>query len=228
MYTLHQNLTELYQQYSAAFDTPSFTSADLPLGPEHTPPQEDPRPRTPPTPLIRPRRVPRLPRHFADFEVELPALGYRQPPAAPSPAQALEPVIILGEPLDDDVDDEGFNSIQSSLKLAIEKIEKYMELMDNTPAYWASMILLPDCRIRWVERFFERDPVKVASIKANFKQFFEQQYPPTAVANAEPQPHVAPAQAANARVLDMASLILRMSLSTKMKCGYTSLRRCCR
>ena len=75
-YTLHQNLTELYQQYTATFETPSFNSSDLTFQREHSPSQaapEDPQPATPPTPPVRSRRIPRIPRHFADFEVELPA-----------------------------------------------------------------------------------------------------------------------------------------------------------
>ena len=186
-YTLHQNLTELYQQYTATFETPSFNSSDLTFQREHSPSQaapEDPQPATPPTPPVRSRRIPRIPRHFADFEVELPALGYREPPPARD-TNPPEPVIELGEPIDDALDNDGFSSIQSSLKLAIKKIEKYIELMDNTPAYWASMILLPDCKTRWIERFFQSNPAKVQSIKANFKRYYDQQYPP--VANVEPQ-----------------------------------------
>ena len=63
-YTLHQNLTELYQQYTATFETPSFNSSDLTFQREHSPSQaapEDPQPATPPTPPVRSRRIPRYP-----------------------------------------------------------------------------------------------------------------------------------------------------------------------
>jgi len=54
------------------------------------------------------------------------------------------------------------------------------------------MILLPDCRVRWVQRFFD-DQVNVAAIKANFKACFNEQYPPiTTTPDATPTPKDGP------------------------------------
>ncbi|EAQ91970.1 hypothetical protein CHGG_00205 [Chaetomium globosum CBS 148.51] len=83
----------------------------------------------------------------------------------------------LGEVIDDEVDDTGYAFIQKSLKLAIEKLEKYLAIMDATPAYWAAMILLPNCKMRWIERFFTDDPLKSSDIQARFRVFFDHNYP---------------------------------------------------
>ncbi|EAQ89486.1 hypothetical protein CHGG_06105 [Chaetomium globosum CBS 148.51] len=141
---------------------------------------EPPSQRVEPPSQRRSGRTIRPPAHLDDFEVDLPALGYRPSTTEPHPAPSPRPqqrVVQLGEVIDDEVDDTGYAFIQKSLKLAIEKLEKYLAIMDATPAYWAAMILLPNCKMRWIERFFTDDPLKSSDIQARFRVFFDHNYP---------------------------------------------------
>ncbi|KAK3934195.1 ribonuclease H-like domain-containing protein, partial [Diplogelasinospora grovesii] len=171
LYALHRELVAQRQLYSSAFENQGFDNPDLQQWPDPQSPPLAPAPalamasQTSISSQGRPRRVPQLPRRLADFEVELPGLGYRA--TTPEP-----PLITLGDPVEDEV--VSFNSIQVSLDLAIKKLEKYLDLIDDGHAYWAAMILLPGCRMRWIELFFAQDPAKIAAIKAAFHKLYEQ------------------------------------------------------
>jgi hypothetical protein len=78
--------------------------------------------------------------------------------------------------------------------LAIAKLEQYIDLMEEVPAYWSAMILLPAFRTRWIERFLT--PERSAVIIAQFKQLYQEEYEGIAVAYQEagqpyrqPRPH---------------------------------------
>ncbi|EAQ86297.1 hypothetical protein CHGG_07550 [Chaetomium globosum CBS 148.51] len=193
-YTLHRNLNELYQQYARTasqhhgFHGGPWVGIRPPspaLGNSVNPGRmqslsSDPDPDIEPPSQRRSGRTIRPPAHLDDFEVDLPALGYRPSTTEPHPAPSPRPqqrVVQLGEVIDDEVDDTGYAFIQKSLKLAIKKLEKYLAIMDATPAYWAAMILLPNCKMRWIERFFTDDPLKSSDIQARFRVFFDHNYP---------------------------------------------------
>lgn len=111
---------------------------------------------------------------FANYEVDVPLL------LRPEKAE-----VILGDP----IQEEGFNTIQFSLQMAVEKMEKYLDLMDRCPTYWAALILLPHCKVRWVHRFFADRPVKAAQIIADFEDFFMRRF---ADVVADPPPQAGP------------------------------------
>jgi hypothetical protein len=176
-YTLHRDLEQLSQQYSMAFEkvlvaSPEVFSVASPLL------EESPRPPSQPR---RPQRASQLPRRFEGYEVDLPGLRNRRPGAP------YGPQVELGDPVVEDLDRDGFNTIQTSLRLAIEKLRKYVDLMETSPAYWATMILLPGCRARWIQRFFVKERGKAELIVGEFKEFFEEEYPGEAQAHSSPE-----------------------------------------
>ncbi|EAQ84471.1 hypothetical protein CHGG_08485 [Chaetomium globosum CBS 148.51] len=201
-YTLHRNLNELYQQYARTASqhhdfhggpwvgirppSPALGNSLNPgrmqsLSSDPDPDIEPPSQRVEPPSQRRSGRTIRPSQlTWTTLKVDLPALGYRPSTTEPHPAPSPRPqqrVVQLGEVIDDEVDDTGYAFIQKSLKLAIEKLEKYLAIMDATPAYWAAMILLPNCKMRWIERFFTDDPLKSSDIQARFRVFFDHNYP---------------------------------------------------
>jgi len=67
---------------------------------------------------------------------------------------------------------EYLRALQASLTLAIMKVEKYVAALDRSPVYWASMILHPGLKKRWIEKHLpERE---ASNIFRNFQQFYEQ------------------------------------------------------
>jgi hypothetical protein len=131
------------------------------------PPQQQPR---------RPQRNAGLPQRFNDCEVDLP--GHNSD-------SDEEPSV------DDDEEelpvDTHIRSIHVGLNRAVQKLEKYVVLLHNTPVYWAAMILHPGIRGRWIEHTLDADTA--LAIMATFKQSFLKDYgqidPPTATL---PQP----------------------------------------
>ncbi|KAK4096985.1 hypothetical protein N658DRAFT_387607, partial [Parathielavia hyrcaniae] len=168
-YTLLRDLEYLSQQYSSAFEKAPFA------GPEIFPIEspfrgESLQPLQPPSPSRRPQLASQLPRRFEGYEVDLPGLRNRRP------GTPCGPKIELGDPVIEDLDCDGFNTIQTSLGLAIQKLKEYVGLIEASPAYWAAMILLPGCRARWIQRFFVNERGKAESIVGQFKEFFEEEY----------------------------------------------------
>lgn len=176
-YTLLRDLEHLSQQYSMAFEKVLFASPEL--FPVASPPREE-SPQPPSQPR-RPQRASRLPRRLEGYEIDLPGLRSRRPGTPDGPQ------IELGDPVIEDLDRDGFNAIQTSLRLAIEKLRKYVDLMEASPAYWAAMILLPGCRARWIQRFFVNERGKAELIVGAFKEFFEEEYPGEEQAHSSPE-----------------------------------------
>jgi len=85
-------------------------------------------------------------------------------------------VIELGDPLPDYVDLDSWSTIQSSLGLAINKLDKYLDEMDQSPLYWAAQILNPGRKLRWIERFFN-NPARTSDLKEQFLAFFTRAAP---------------------------------------------------
>jgi hypothetical protein len=174
-HTLHRDMQVLYDQYSASFEHP-LTEFD---GPDIIPsPSPSPSPEPSPEPEQRPTRRLRLPQRLADYEVDLPGL-----------VRAPECVLIeLGEPIPDYVDPNSFSTVQTSLRLALQKLRRYLDKMDQTPLYWAAQILLPGCRMRWIERFFAGDNTRISALKAQFQAFFDRQQPVVGEPEVQAQP----------------------------------------
>ena len=56
------------------------------------------------------------------------------------------------EPLAIQLTDDGLHFIQHCLKLALEKLEKYRLLMEETVVYWAAHILHPGYGLVWINQ----------------------------------------------------------------------------
>lgn len=118
----------------------------------------------PPTPSQRPQRRVQTPRHLDGYEFDLPSQR-----STTSQALVDEPSIVVCQ--------EEPNSIQllrTSIRSAITKVEEYLDLLDDSHAYWFAMILYPGHRTRWMELHLEQH--QVDSHIAAFKQCFHDQY----------------------------------------------------
>ena len=184
LHCLHRDLTNLHAQYSTAYENPSLEFN----GPEIFPPEPEPSPEPSPAPEERPRRRIRLPHRFQNYEVELPGL---------QPAD-VGVVIELGDHIPDYVDLDSWSTIQTSLGLAIGKLDRYLEVLDQSPLYWAAQILNPGRKLRWIERFFN-DQERTSDIKTQFLAFFARMAP---LHDASvPVPLILPGAGANQRVV---------------------------
>lgn len=172
IFSLHRDLKHLHREYSIEFErSRGFDSSIFP------PNDERPASRLPtflvPAAQQYPQRVRRVPTRFADYEVDLPGIGHRRPVAA----KPQDPRIELGTPLHDELDVPSFSSLQSSIKYAIDKLEKYIEILDETPAYWTALILHPGRRIKWVRMFYRNeDSHRIQQIQRRFITYFDEHY----------------------------------------------------
>lgn len=186
-FTLHRDLQHLYQQYTAEFEqSRGFDSSIFPPNidrPVGRLPEFPAEPGTAPAPA-RPRRIPRIPTRFADYNIDLPGIRPLRPN---TPLPPYEPRIELGTPMHDDLEVPSFSSLQSSLQYAIDKLEKYLGIMDRTPAYWAALILHPGRRMKWAKMFYEGDDARILDIERRFITYFYSKYA-TADATASPRP----------------------------------------
>jgi hypothetical protein len=66
--------------------------------------------------------------------------------------------------------DEEFRFTQTSLRFAIENLGKYINLVEELPAYWVAMILHPGHRKRWIERYLDSE--QAYGLFVTFRQFF--------------------------------------------------------
>jgi hypothetical protein len=115
-----------------------------------------------------------VPARFTDYEVDLPGIGLRGLVTGPG---QQDPCIGLGNPLHDDLEVPSFSSLQSSLQYAIDKLEKYLEILDGTPVYWAALILHPGRRMKWVRLFYEGNDKRTLEIQRRFVAYFDTHYP---------------------------------------------------
>ena len=97
----------------------------------------------------RPRRTINLPARFRDMDVEHRP---RWRTTAPATHMEAEPYAEeeAPEPLTIQLTDDGLHFIQHCLKLALEKLEKYCLLMEETVVYWAAHILHPGYGLVWI------------------------------------------------------------------------------
>ncbi|EAQ84314.1 hypothetical protein CHGG_10718 [Chaetomium globosum CBS 148.51] len=146
-YTLHRNLNELYQQYARTASqhhdfhggpwvgirppSPALGNSLNPGRMQSLSSDPDPDIEPPVNVLSLPSqrrsgRTIRPPAHLDDFEVDLPAFGYRPSTAEPHPAPSPRPqqrVVQLGEVIDDEVDDTGYAFIQKNDPLKSSDIQ---------------------------------------------------------------------------------------------------------
>jgi len=176
IFSLHRDLKHLHRGYSVEFErSGGFDSSIFP------PNNERPAGQLPafPSPELataqqRPRRIRRVPARFSDYEVDLPGIGLCSPVTAPR-HQDLR--IELGNPLHDDLEVPSFSSLQSSLQYAIDKLEKYLEILDETPTYWAALILHPGRRMKWVRLFYKGNDKRILEIQRRFVDYFDTNHP---------------------------------------------------
>jgi len=71
-------------------------------------------------------------------------------------------------------DRDNLRALRASLAIAIHKIEKYVAVLEHSPAYWAAMILHPGLKKRWIERNLSQR--KTTEILQTFGEFFDAQY----------------------------------------------------
>lgn len=185
IFSLHRDLKHLHREYAATFErSGGFDSSIFP------PNNERPTGRLPaflvPMAQERPQRIRRVPTRFTDYEVDLPGIGRGRTVVAAWPQG---PHIELGTPLHDDLEVTSYSSLQSSIKYAIDKLEKYMEILDETPAYWAALILHPGRRMKWVRMFYRNeDSHRIQQIQRLFVSYFDEHYATTEVPSTQLQP----------------------------------------
>ncbi|KAM7186725.1 hypothetical protein V8F33_011648 [Rhypophila sp. PSN 637] len=185
IFSLHRDLKHLHQEYAATFErSGGFDSSIFP------PNNERPTGRLlaflVPMAQERPQRIRRVPARFTDYEVDLPGIGRGRTVVAAGPQG---PHIELGTPLHDNLEVTSYSGLQSSIKYAINKLEKYMEILDETPAYWAALILHPGRRMKWVRIFYRNeDSHRIQQIQRLFVSYFDEHYAITEVPSTQSQP----------------------------------------
>jgi hypothetical protein len=120
----------------------------------------------PPTPSQRPQRQYRRPAHLDDCELDLPSQR------STTLSQATTIQVDLDEPALPAAT-RGIRSIERGIKSAIAKLQEYIDLLDDSRAYWNAMILHPGYQTRWLEKF---RPDKLGHHIATFKQCFQERY----------------------------------------------------
>ncbi|KAK3386494.1 hypothetical protein B0H63DRAFT_137000 [Podospora didyma] len=133
----------------------------------------------------RPRRVRRLPARLTDSVIDLP----RRLPTG----QLIPPAFELADDLPDpspslDLDDDHLFFVRSSVQLAIQKLQEYAGLMEESPAYWAAMLLQPRHRKMWVNTFLS--PNRAQKAYGACRELYRAGYADLPVPHPLPQPPV--------------------------------------
>ena len=126
---------------------------------------------TEPAQRSRPRREIILPARFRDMVLE-----DRPRRRTIAPASIMEDG--ADEYLPIQLTDDGLHFIQHCLKLALEKLEKYRELMEETVVYWAAHILHPAYGLSWISQNLPREQQR--QIFDDFKAFYDEHFPAAA------------------------------------------------
>jgi hypothetical protein len=124
----------------------------------------------------RPRRAINLPARFRDMVLEHRPRGRTIAPAPDTEEEELQDG--AAEPSPVLMTDDGLHFIQHCLKLALEKLEKYRELMEETVVYWAAHILHPGYGFAWISRNLPYPQQQ--QILRDFKAFFDEHFPAAA------------------------------------------------
>ena len=137
---------------------------------------------TEPAQRSRPRRQINLPARFRDMLLEdRPRLRTTVTAPAPLIGDGAADAADAAEPSSVRLTDDGLHFIQHCLKLALEKLEKYRVLMEESNVYWAAHILHPGYGLSWIKENLPRQQQQ--QILDDFKAFFDEHFP--AVARAQ-------------------------------------------
>jgi hypothetical protein len=71
-------------------------------------------------------------------------------------------------------DRQNLRALRASLAVAIYKIDKYIATLEDSPAYWAAMILHPGLKKRWIEKHLSEEHAQ--RVIQGFKKFFDEDY----------------------------------------------------
>jgi hypothetical protein len=71
-------------------------------------------------------------------------------------------------------DRQNLRALRASLTIAIGKMDKYNATLENSPAYWATMILHPGLKKRLIERYLPEEQAQ--RITHGFEKFFDEEY----------------------------------------------------
>ncbi|KAH8659746.1 hypothetical protein BGZ61DRAFT_565184 [Ilyonectria robusta] len=102
----------------------------------------------------RPHRVSKLPGHLDDYEVEYSSQRAHSHSQAALSARSRN---------------DTREYLRLCCQLALNQLERYKELLGQTPVYWAAVILHPSLSARWVSRV---EPYKANLILERFQRFF--------------------------------------------------------
>ncbi|KAL6402721.1 hypothetical protein AUP68_14055 [Ilyonectria robusta] len=71
-------------------------------------------------------------------------------------------------------DRQNLRALRASLTVAIHKIDKYVAPLEDSPTYWAAMILHPGLKKRWIEKYLPEE--HAWRIIQGFNKFFDEDY----------------------------------------------------
>ncbi|KAL5603678.1 hypothetical protein FOVSG1_006428 [Fusarium oxysporum f. sp. vasinfectum] len=117
----------------------------------------------------RPQRSVGLPHKYRDSVIDLPG----RPVGSINPPVALEDSGVK-EILEQEDEEEGSQrqrAVRGCITCAIYKLEKYVTLLEDSPAYWTAMILHPVFKDKWIREYLPGEQAK--RIVDGFKQFFD-------------------------------------------------------
>ncbi|KAK2675187.1 HAT, C-terminal dimerization domain [Fusarium oxysporum f. sp. vasinfectum] len=115
----------------------------------------------------RPQRSVGLPHKYRDSVIDLPGrpVGSINPPRCekwPNPPSKTE------------IADVNLRAVRDCITCAIYKLEKYVTLLEDSPAYWTAMIIHPAFKDKWIREYLPGEQAK--RIVDSFKQFFDRDY----------------------------------------------------
>ncbi|KAM5528699.1 transposase-like protein [Fusarium oxysporum f. sp. phaseoli] len=145
----------------------------------------------PATQSQRPQRSVGLPHKYRDSVIDLPGrpVGSINPPVALEDSGAEEILEQEDEeegsqrqrcekwpnpPSKAEIDDVNLRAVRGCITCAIYKLEKYVTLLEDSPAYWTVMILHPAFKDKWICEYLPGEQAK--RIVDSFKQFFDRDY----------------------------------------------------
>ncbi|KAL5592644.1 hypothetical protein FOBRF1_013670 [Fusarium oxysporum] len=139
----------------------------------------------------RPQRSVGLPHKYRDSVVDLPGrpVGSINPPVALEDSGVEEILEQEDEeegsqrqrcekwpnpPSKAEIADVNLRAVRGCITCAIYKLEKYVTLLEDSPAYWTAMILHPAFKDKWIREYLPGEQAK--RIVDGFKQFFDRDY----------------------------------------------------
>ncbi|KAL5592793.1 hypothetical protein FOBRF1_013101 [Fusarium oxysporum] len=139
----------------------------------------------------RPQRSVGLPHKYRDSVIDLPGrpVGSINPPVALEDSGVKEILEQEDEeegsqrqrcekwpnpPSKAEIADVNLRAVRGCITCAIYKLEKYVTLLEDSPAYWTAMIIHPAFKDKWIREYLPGEQAK--RIVDGFKQFFDRDY----------------------------------------------------